>query len=99
MPDGADLQGARQLAGVEPEAKAQQMAAAVVDVGGAGDAPAANALHGGEGFVQGVEEASAKAGVTATPTMKVNGKTIDLATLPDDVNQLKQFIADAAKAQ
>lgn len=51
------------------------------------------------GFVQGVEEASAKAGVTATPTMKVNGKTIDLATLPDDVNQLRQFIADAAKAQ
>lgn len=49
------------------------------------------------GFVQGVEEASAKAGVTGTPTMLVNGKTIDLATLPNDVNQLQQFIADAAK--
>lgn len=49
------------------------------------------------GFVQGVEEAAAKAGVTATPTLLVNGKTIDLATLPDDVSKLQQFIADAAK--
>lgn len=50
------------------------------------------------GWVNGVEEASSKAGVNATPTMMVNGKTIDLATLPDDVSKLPQFIADAASS-
>lgn len=49
------------------------------------------------GWVTGVEEAASKAGVNATPTLKVNGKTIDLTTLPDDVSKLPQFIADAAK--
>jgi protein-disulfide isomerase len=48
------------------------------------------------GWVNGVEEASAKAGVNETPTMKINGKTIDLTTLPSDVNQLRQFILDNA---
>lgn len=49
------------------------------------------------GWVNGVEEASSKAGVNATPTLTVNGKAVDLATLPDDVSRLPQFIADAAK--
>ncbi|MFT3862458.1 DsbA family protein [Micropruina sp.] len=48
-------------------------------------------------FVQGVEDAAAKAGVTSTPTLMINGKAQDLSTLPDDVSQLKSFIDAAAK--
>jgi len=48
------------------------------------------------GWVNGVEEASAKAGVNETPTMRINGKTIDLSTLPSDVSQLSTFIKDNA---
>ena len=50
------------------------------------------------GFVQGVEEASVKAGVTGTPTFVINGKTQDLTKLPEDVNKLKAFIDAAAKS-
>ncbi|MFT4294332.1 MAG: thioredoxin domain-containing protein [Micropruina sp.] len=49
-------------------------------------------------WVNGVEEASSKAGVNSTPAMKINGKDVDLGTLPDDASKLKQFILDAAKA-
>ena len=48
------------------------------------------------GFVQGVEDASVKAGVNSTPTLVINGKTQDLTKLPDDVAKLKAFIDAAA---
>lgn len=50
------------------------------------------------GFVQGVDDAAGKAGINSTPTLVINGKTQDLATLPDDVTKLEAFIAAAAKA-
>ena len=49
------------------------------------------------GFVQGVEDAAVKAGVTSTPTLVINGKVQDLTKLPDDVTKLKAFIDEAAK--
>jgi len=49
------------------------------------------------GWVNGVEEASAKAGVTSTPTLMVNGKPLDLNTLTGDDADIRKEIMAAAK--
>ena len=49
------------------------------------------------GFVQGVDDAAVKAGVSGTPTLVINGKTQDLNKLPEDVTKLQAFIEAAAK--
>jgi len=49
------------------------------------------------GWVTGVEEASAKAGINNTPTLIVNGKQVDLKTLTGDNADIRTLIQEAAK--
>lgn len=49
------------------------------------------------GWVNGVEEASAKAGVNGTPTVMVNGKPLDLNTLTATDADIRKAIQNAAK--
>lgn len=48
------------------------------------------------GFVDKVDEAAAQAGVTGTPTLQVNGKTMELTRLTDDPNSIRQEITNLA---
>ncbi len=49
------------------------------------------------GWVNGVEEAAAKAGVASTPNLKVNGKPVDLNLLVAENADIRTVVLNAAK--
>lgn len=49
-------------------------------------------------YVKGTDEAATKAGITGTPTITVNGKTVDNKLLPQEASGLKAFILEQAAA-
>lgn len=49
-------------------------------------------------YVKGTDEAATKAGITGTPTITINGKTVDNKLLPQEASGLKAFILEQAAA-